>query len=78
MWDTGGQEKYRSITKNYFADSDLVILTYSLNSVRTFEEATDYWLEMAKQQVPGCKIVLIGNKLDELVLVTQEQIEEFK
>ena len=31
IWDTGGQERFRSLTRNYFRSSSLAIIVYAIN-----------------------------------------------
>ena len=84
LWDTAGQEQYRSIAKSHYIsinlhiiDSDVIILTYSLNEYGTFEELQQYWIDEIKQIAPEAKIFLIGNKNDLKREVKDEQILKF-
>ena len=45
IWDTAGQEKYRSINKIFYKRADVVLLIYDITSERTFKEIKDYWLQ---------------------------------
>jgi len=65
IWDTAGQEKFFSLTKNFFQRADGVAIIYDITDASSFTKIEDYWL----QQVDGnCKPqavkILIGNKLD--------------
>jgi GTPase SAR1 family protein len=42
LWDTAGQEKYRSLLALYYKNSDGVIITFDLSDENTFE-AVKYW-----------------------------------
>ena len=36
IWDTVGQEKYRSLSKLFFKDTGIVVLVYSITSLQSF------------------------------------------
>ena len=77
IWDTAGQEKFRSITKIFIKDAKIVIFVYSVTDRRSFEEI-DYWYETVKN-VLGDKPIfgLAGNKQD-LFLESKVTEEEGK
>ena len=43
IWDTAGQEQYRSLTKNYFQNASAAILVYDITNKSSFEEINKYW-----------------------------------
>ena len=64
IWDTAGQEQYRSIGKAYYHGAIGVFLVFSLNNHDSFE-ALGSWLDDIKHYChPKAKIILIGNKCD--------------
>ena len=68
LFDTAGQERYRSITKTYFKDSQGIILIYSIIDPTSFEHV-QIWLESIKESLSDWKrsgyiVMLLGNKLD--------------
>ena len=68
LFDTAGQERYRSITKTYFKDSQGIILIYSIIDPGSFEHV-QIWLESIKESLSDWKrsgyiVMLLGNKLD--------------
>ena len=72
VWDTCGQELYRSVVTNFYRNTSLAILVYSINSEQTFENM-DMWLkELRNYSKPDTKAFLIGNKKD---LEDQRQVE---
>ena len=76
LFDTAGQERFRSITKNYIKGSDGIILIYDITNRESFEHV-EMWLNSIKEVLSDWKasdylILLLGNKLD---LVEQEQID---
>ena len=73
IWDTAGQEKYRSVTKMFIQDSQILLLCYSIIEKQTFQNL-EYWYKMATD-ILGNNIVLgvAGNKSD---LYEQEEVHE--
>ena len=49
IWDTAGQEKYRSITKIFFKSSNAAILVYDITNRKSFEEIKNYWYKQLKE-----------------------------
>ena len=64
IWDTAGQDRFRSLSQSYIRNGDAIILVYDITSDDTFQHVTT-WMDaihnMAKQDVP---IILVGNKTD--------------
>ena len=48
IWDTAGQEKYRSMNKIFYKDAKVAILVYDITRKSSFEEVTNYWLEQIR------------------------------
>ena len=65
MWDTAGQEKYRSINKITLRDSKIIIIVYSIIDKHSFEEV-DYWIKYVKNSLGNDKYILalVSNKND--------------
>ena len=64
FWDTGGQEKYRSIVQSYYKDCAGVLVCFDITSWLSFKRV-DYWINEIRnvggQDIP---LILVGNKLD--------------
>ena len=43
IWDTAGQEKYRSLSKIFFKGVDVAILVYDITNEKSFKELKEYW-----------------------------------
>ena len=52
IWDTAGQEKYRSLTKTFYKDAKVAILVYDITRKESFEELQKYWIEEIRQFAP--------------------------
>ena len=65
LWDTAGQEIYRSLAKIFYKDAKIIIFVYDITSKKSFEGIKKYWY---KQITSNCNqepiLVLIGNKND--------------
>ena len=68
IWDTAGQEKYRSLGLAYYRGADACIFVYDLTDKQSFNNITS-WIETFFSQLPGKKqdnfpVIIIGNKSD--------------
>ena len=62
IWDTAGQEAFRSITRSYYRGAAGALLVYDITRRETFNHLTT-WLEDARQHSnSNMVIMLIGNK----------------
>ena len=80
LWDTAGQEKYRSINKIFYQDTLIVILIFDITRKDTFSSIKDYWYQEVKENSPDDVIIAIAaNKSDlyEKEEVSQDEVEEF-
>eukprot|EP00331_Platyophrya_macrostoma_P020890 CAMPEP_0176475896 /NCGR_PEP_ID=MMETSP0127-20121128/43854_1 /TAXON_ID=938130 /ORGANISM="Platyophrya macrostoma, Strain WH" /LENGTH=149 /DNA_ID=CAMNT_0017871529 /DNA_START=208 /DNA_END=654 /DNA_ORIENTATION=+ len=64
IWDTAGQESFRSITRSYYRGSIGALLVYDISRRETFENLAK-WLDETKNYANENMItILIGNKSD--------------
>ena len=63
IWDTAGQDRYRSLTSLYYRDCSLAIIVYDVSNSQTFDKAKT-WLHELQMNTPNTKILLVGNKID--------------
>ena len=64
IWDTCGQEAYRSLIKSFFNNSSLAIIVYSVDNQKSFT-SIDEWIRQCRNLCsPDTKFFLIGNKND--------------
>ena len=72
IWDTVGQEKYRSLTKIFYKDADIIIFVYDITTEFSFKAIKDYWYKETKEHTDIEPILaLAANKID---LYKDEQI----
>ena len=76
LWDTAGQEEYRSINKTTVKDSKIVFIVFAVNDKKSFEEV-GYWINYVKQILEKDKYImaLVGNKSD---LIDEQEISEIE
>ncbi|KAL1894580.1 hypothetical protein Sste5346_005815 [Sporothrix stenoceras] len=64
LWDTAGQETYKSVTRSYFRGASGALLVFDLSRKQTFLHVKD-WLDDLRQIAdPDIVVVLVGNKAD--------------
>ena len=75
IWDTCGQELYRSLITNFYRNSSLAIIVYAVNQKNSFENIEMWLRELRTHSNPDAKVFLIGNKIDlinQRVISTEE------
>lgn len=83
LWDTAGQETYKSVTRSYFRGASGALLVFDLSRKATFQHATDWLNDLRQIAEPDIVIVLVGNKADLTQQednkreVTREEAEEW-
>ena len=65
IWDTSGQDRFRSMTNLYYRDAQVAILTYDVTNEASLE-SLDYWLKELNDKVDqdNMLLCLAGNKND--------------
>ena len=65
IWDTAGQEKYRSLAKIFYKDARIIIFVYEITNRKSFESLQQYWYQQVNLNCLGNAIfALVGNKND--------------
>ncbi len=64
IWDTCGQEIYKSLISNFYRNSSLAIILYSIDNKDSFEHAENWLTDLKSQANPDVRIFLVGNKCD--------------
>ncbi len=78
IWDTCGQEQYRTINQMFVKNSKMALLVYDITDRETFEELKKYWYQYIKSALEEELIIgVAGNKCD-LYEEEQVKIEEGK
>ena len=80
IWDTCGQEVYKSLITNFYRNSSLALILYAINNMDSFKHAETWLNELKAQANPNVKIFLVGNKsdLEDERVVSKEDGERFR
>ena len=78
IWDTAGQEKYRSMTSTYYKGSKGAFVIYDITRKETFESVDNWINDLKLKGDPNIIVFIIGNKndLEESREVTKDEGEE--
>src|SRR3990167_1069074 len=79
MWDTTGDPRSRSVTKQFFKNKAACLLVFDLASKPTFDRLPVWIHDLKDLTHPQAKIILVGNKadLEAQRKVSKEQAEAF-
>ncbi len=80
LWDTAGQEKFRSLGRNFYKDSYIIIIVFDITNRMSFINAKEVWYNEIKNYGEKYKFLsLVGNKSDkyEVEEVTEEEAISF-
>jgi len=75
LWDTAGQDRYRTIAKNYYKGSHGILLLYDITKLNSFENIREWIKDIREEVYEKAIIFLIGNKIDkndERVISTEQ------
>ena len=80
IWDTCGQEIYKSLISNFYRNSSLAVLVYSIDSKESFNHVENWLNDLRSQANEDVRVILIGNKadLESERKVSKEEGEKYK
>jgi Ras-related protein Rab-2A len=64
VWDTAGQEAFRSITRAYYRSAAVALLVFDVTRRRTFENLERWAADVLAAAVQGVELVVVANKTD--------------
>ena len=74
IWDTAGQEKYRSLSSIYFRNASLAIVVFDISNLETLN-SYNFWLKSFEETIgENSSVILFGNKIDKI----ENQVELIK
>ena len=80
IWDTVGQEQFRSLNTLFFKDAQICMLVYDITRVDTFSSIKDYWYQaILSNGLDNVIYGIAGNKNDLYMYekVNRKEVEEF-
>jgi small GTP-binding protein len=81
IWDTAGQEEFRSLGRLFYKDAYIICLVFDVTHKQSFNNLKEIWYPDVKEYGEKYKIIaLVGNKGDlyEVEEVNEEEINSFK
>ena len=80
IWDTCGQEIYKSLISNFYRNSSLAVLIYAIDNKESFNHVENWLNDLKSQANPDVRVFLVGNKadLEEDRKVPKEEGEKYK
>ena len=80
IWDTCGQEIYKSLISNFYRNSSLAVLVYAIDNKESFTHVENWLNDLKSQANEDVRIFLVGNKadLEEDRKVSKEEGEKYK
>jgi Ras-related protein Rab-1A len=77
IWDTGGQERFRTIATAYYRRTNAVILMFDLTDPESLVNIEKWFTEISKFATSDPVIFLVGNKTDLKRKISKEQAQKF-
>ena len=67
LWDTAGQDRYRTIAKNYYKGSHGILLLYDITKLNSFQNIRE-WVKNIKEEVNEKAIIFLSGESKEIEL----------
>ena len=64
IWDTSGQERFKTITSSYYRGSHGVIVVYDISDLQSFKDVKKWIKELINFTSPNIVLILVANKCD--------------
>ena len=74
IWDTAGQESFRSISRSYYRGAQGVLIIFDLSNAKSFINVKK-WFDEFKEINESAVCVLVGTKADKMKIVGEEEIK---
>jgi small GTP-binding protein len=76
IWDTAGQEKFRTITKAYYRGAHGILLVYDVTSNESFNQTRQWMQSIRENMADPVSVIFVGNKCDMERKVAKEEAQE--
>lgn len=77
LWDTAGQDRYRSITKSYYRGTTVAFVVFDVTDKRSFRKLPVWLKEIQDMADKDTHIMILGNKVDGEREVNYDDIEPY-
>ena len=77
IWDTCGQEMYRSLVQGFYRNTSLAVIVYDISSKKSFDGLETWMKDLRQHTEPDIPIFIVGNKYDLERRVTTEEAQIF-
>ena len=80
LWDTAGEEKYRSVNSIFYKEAQICLMVFDITLKKTFESLKNYWYKEIKNECSKDIIFHVaGNKIDlfESEQVNKQEVKAF-
>ncbi|KAH9013702.1 ras family-domain-containing protein [Lactarius pseudohatsudake] len=64
IWDTSGEERFRTIVSSYYRGTQAIILVYDISDRKSFETIEWWFAERSKHAPKSAVKIIVGNKVD--------------
>ena len=65
IWDTAGEERFRSINSIFYQDASICILVYDITDIKSFQDIKDFWYNsVLENSTVNIIFHVVGNKID--------------
>ena len=78
LWDTAGEERFRTIAKSYYKGAHGIVLIYDVTNRKTYDNIRKWMNQIKDDSSSNISIILVANKIDcenEFRQVTKEEGE---
>ena len=79
LWDTAGEERFRSLIPSYLKNADCIIIVFDITNKESFNSLS-HWIQDANNNSSEESIkILVGNKIDleNKRTITKQEIDEY-
>ena len=78
VWDTAGEERYRSITNAYYRGAEGILIVFDVTNKESFKNIENWINEVTVFTGKDVIIICLGNKSDLKKSISNNTIEDFK
>ena len=64
IWDTAGQDRFKTVNKNYYRGAHGILLMYDITQLDSFKNLNSWLIEIEKNANKNVVKLLVGNKVD--------------